>query len=82
VDEPALVKALESGTISGAGLDSFAPEPPPVDNPLWKLPNVIVSPHVAGVTEEARREVSLQTVRNVLALLRNEDVHPRYFVRA
>jgi D-3-phosphoglycerate dehydrogenase / 2-oxoglutarate reductase len=82
VDEPALVKALESGTIAGAGLDSFASEPPEADNPLWKLPNVIVSPHVAGVTEEARREVSLQTVRNVLALLRNEDVHPRYFVRA
>jgi D-3-phosphoglycerate dehydrogenase / 2-oxoglutarate reductase len=82
VDEPALVKALESGTIAGAGLDSFASEPPAADNPLWKLPNVIVSPHVAGVTEEARREVSLQTVRNVLAFLRNEDVHPRYFVRA
>jgi D-3-phosphoglycerate dehydrogenase / 2-oxoglutarate reductase len=82
VDEPALVKALESGTIAGAGLDSFASEPPAADNPLWKLPNVIVSPHVAGVTEEARKEVSLQTVRNVLAFLRNEDVHPRYFVRA
>jgi D-3-phosphoglycerate dehydrogenase / 2-oxoglutarate reductase len=82
VNEPALVKALESGTIAGAGLDSFASEPPAADNPLWKLPNVIVSPHVAGVTEEARREVSLQTVRNVLAFLRNEDVHPRYFVRA
>jgi D-3-phosphoglycerate dehydrogenase / 2-oxoglutarate reductase len=82
VDEPALVKALESRTIAGAGLDSFSSEPPAADNPLWKLPNVIVSPHVAGVTEEARREVSLQTVRNILAFLRNEDVHPRYFVRA
>lgn len=81
VDEPALVKALESGAIAGAGLDSFAPEPPAADNPLWKLPNVIVSPHIAGVTEEARRDVSLQTVRNVLAFLRNEGVHPRYFVR-
>ncbi|PKU24816.1 hydroxyacid dehydrogenase [Telmatospirillum siberiense] len=81
VDEPALVKALEAGTIAGAGLDSFAPEPPAADNPLWNLPNVIVSPHIGGVTEEARREVSLQTVRNVLALLRNEEVHPRYFVR-
>lgn len=50
--------------------------------PLWKLPNIIVSPHIAGVTEEARREVSLQTVRNVLAFLKNEGVHPRYFVRA
>jgi D-3-phosphoglycerate dehydrogenase len=82
VDEAALVKALEAGRIAGAGLDTFAPEPPAVDNPLWELPNVIVSPHVGGVTEEARREVSLQTVRNVLALLNSEEVHPRYFVRA
>ncbi|HXP95570.1 MAG TPA: hydroxyacid dehydrogenase [Telmatospirillum sp.] len=82
VDEPALVTALENGTIAGAGLDSFSPEPPAPDNPLWGFPNVIVSPHVGGVTEEARREVSLQTVRNVLALLNGEDVHPRYFVRS
>ncbi len=82
VDEPALVRALETGVIAGAGLDTFAPEPPAADNPLWRLANVIVSPHVGGVTEEARREVSLQTVRNVLAVLRNEDVHQRYVVRA
>jgi len=81
VDEPALVRALASGAIAGAGLDSFSPEPPAADNPLWQLPNVILSPHVGGVTEEARREVSLQTVRNVLALLRQEEVHPRYIVR-
>jgi D-3-phosphoglycerate dehydrogenase / 2-oxoglutarate reductase len=41
-----------------------------------------VTPHVAGVTEEARREVSLMTVRNVLTLLEGGELHPRYFVRA
>ncbi|WP_026870027.1 hydroxyacid dehydrogenase [Inquilinus limosus] len=81
VDVSALVQALQAGAIAGAGLDTFAPEPPAADNPLWRLDTVIVSPHVGGVTEEARREVSLQTVRNVLAVLRNEDVHPRYVVR-
>lgn len=81
VDEAALIGVLRAGTIAGAGLDSFAPEPPAADNPLWGLPNVVVTPHVGGVTEEARREVSLQTVRNVLSLLRGEEVHPRYFVK-
>lgn len=82
VDEPALVAALTAGRIAGAGLDTFSPEPPAPGNPLWALPNVVVTPHVGGVTEEARREVSLMTVRNVLALLKGEEVHPRHFVRA
>jgi D-3-phosphoglycerate dehydrogenase len=82
VDEAALVDALRNGAIAAAGLDSFSPEPPAADNPLWALPNVIVSPHVGGVTEEARRGVSTMTVGNVLALLEGRDVPPRCFVRA
>lgn len=81
VDEPALVEALCAGTIAGAGLDTFSPEPPSPDNPLWALENVVLSPHVGGVTEEARREVSLITVGNVIALLKGESVHPRFHVR-
>ncbi len=80
VVEAALIEALRSGKIAGAGLDSFSTEPPAKDNPLWSLPNVILTPHVGGVTEEARREVSLMTVRNVLALLEGRELHPRYFV--
>lgn len=82
IDEPALAAALRAGTIAGAGLDTFAPEPPAADNPLWQIDNVIVSPHVGGVTEEARHEVSLQTVRNVLTLLNAEPVAARYLVHA
>ncbi|MDR3517672.1 MAG: hydroxyacid dehydrogenase [Azospirillaceae bacterium] len=82
IDEAALVEALKAGQIAGAGLDSFAPEPPAAKNPLWSLPNVIVSPHIGGVTEEARREVSLMTVRNVLALLGGSELHARYFVKS
>lgn len=73
VDEPALIAALHAGRIAGAGLDSFAEEPP-VANPLWQLPNVILTPHVAGVTEDARRAVSIMTATNVLAFLRGEPL--------
>jgi len=48
VDEAALVDALRAGRIRGAALDTFASEPLPADSPLWSLPNVLVSPHVAG----------------------------------
>jgi phosphoglycerate dehydrogenase-like enzyme len=50
VDEPALVRALEQGWIGGAGLDVFAQEPLPADSPLWRMENVILSPHIAGST--------------------------------
>lgn len=48
IDEQALVTALINGTIGGAGLDVFESEPLPPESPLWRLPNVIISPHVAG----------------------------------
>src|SRR5262249_25377325 len=53
VDETALYDALASGRLAGAGLDVFAQEPPPVGEALHSLPNVIMAPHVAGVTYEA-----------------------------
>jgi phosphoglycerate dehydrogenase-like enzyme len=50
VDEVALVRALQEGWIAGAALDVFEREPLPEDSPLWKMNNVIISPHVAGFT--------------------------------
>lgn len=48
VDEPALVERLASGAIAGAALDVFAGEPLPAESPLWRMPQVIVTPHVSG----------------------------------
>jgi phosphoglycerate dehydrogenase-like enzyme len=48
VDQDALVAALREGVIAGAGLDVATPEPLPAGNPLWELPNVILTPHVSG----------------------------------
>ncbi|MFZ5818150.1 MAG: D-2-hydroxyacid dehydrogenase [Bacillota bacterium] len=48
VDEPALIRALQEGRIAGAGLDVTEAEPLPADSPLWELPGVIITPHVAA----------------------------------
>lgn len=70
VDEAALVQALEAGQLAGAALDVFATEPLPVDSPLWDLPNVLLSPHTAGLSvRENERIVELfrENLRRYLA---------------
>jgi D-3-phosphoglycerate dehydrogenase len=69
VEEKALHEALVSGKLAGAGLDVFEQEPPPMGHSLFELPNVIMAPHVAGVTREAVDRMSEQTARNILSAL-------------
>jgi glyoxylate reductase len=69
IDEKALIKALQKGKIGGAALDVFAQEPTPLDNPLLKLDNVVLSPHCASATWETRRKMAERSVENVRAFL-------------
>jgi D-3-phosphoglycerate dehydrogenase / 2-oxoglutarate reductase len=74
VVESALYDALVSGKLAGAGLDVFEQEPPPSGHSLFGLPNVIMAPHVAGVTREAVDRMSEQTARNILSALDGEPI--------
>ena len=66
VDEPALVAALQAGTIAGAALDVFEAEPLPVDSPLVKMDNVMLAPHNANSSPAAWERVNWNTIRNLL----------------
>ncbi len=72
VDEKALVEALRNGTIAGAGLDVYEPEPPAIDNPLFALNNVVLTPHLASFTEQGRRRMGMMVVEDVLKVLKGE----------
>src|SRR5712671_788531 len=74
INEAALYDALASGKLAGAGLDVFEQEPPLVPHSLFELPNVIIAPHVAGVTREAVDRMSEQTARNLLSALDGEPL--------
>ena len=73
VDEPALIAALQSKEIAGAGLDVFEVEPLPADSPLTKMDQVLLSPHLANSSRRACRRVHQCTIRNVLELLRPHE---------
>ena len=66
VDEAALLAALESGHLGGAGLDTFDIEPLPQGHPLARLPQVLLTPHVAGVTRQAALRVATLTAANIV----------------
>jgi glycerate dehydrogenase len=77
VNEADLARALDAGTIAGAGLDVLTVEPPASSNPLLKARNCVITPHVAWATRNARRRLIDATVANVRAFL---DGTPRNVV--
>jgi phosphoglycerate dehydrogenase-like enzyme len=74
VDTDALLQALESGTLGGAGLDVFDQEPLPADHPLRSAPRTLLTPHLGYVTEGVYRTFFGDVVEDVLAFLTGEPV--------
>jgi len=72
IDEPALISALQSGQIAGAGLDVLEQEPPELDNPLFTMENVVITPHVASATTRMRPETRRRVGREVALVLRGK----------
>ncbi|MBK5567887.1 MAG: hydroxyacid dehydrogenase [Ensifer sp. SSB1] len=72
IDEPAMIAALQSGQIAGAGFDTLAEEPPAADHPYRRMSNVIVTPHIGGNTTAALNSVAAISVENAVSFLRGK----------
>ncbi|RKR02655.1 phosphogluconate 2-dehydrogenase [Kushneria sinocarnis] len=78
VDEPALIEALDNGTIRAAGLDVFTTEPLPADSPLARMDNVVALPHIGSATHETRYAMAELAVDNLLAVLNGQRPRAPY----
>lgn len=74
VDEPALIRALEGGRLAGAGLDVFYEEPLAADSPLWQMPQVIITPHMAGQMPDYAENAAAIFIENLRRYLAKEPL--------
>lgn len=81
IDEPALLAALDCGHVAGAGLDVFEQEPPDADDRLRRHPRVLVTPHVAGVTDGSLINMGVMAAECIAAALLGQPVPPDRIVR-
>jgi D-2-hydroxyacid dehydrogenase (NADP+) len=81
VDEAALIRALAAKQLAGAGLDVFQTEPLPADSPLWDLPNVMITPHVGGMSDIYAEQVLPILIDNLAAYAAGDCSRLRYVVK-
>ncbi len=81
IDEAAMIGALQGGAIAGAGLDVFSVEPLAQDNPLWDMPNVMMSPRVGGMSDIYADQALPVVAHNVAAFLEGRVTEMRNIVR-
>ncbi|MFT6311401.1 MAG: glyoxylate reductase [Porticoccus sp.] len=74
VDEQALADALVQNKLAAAGIDVFASEPINIDNPLLKLANVVVAPHIGSASTATRRKMASIAVANIMAAIDNKPM--------
>jgi D-3-phosphoglycerate dehydrogenase len=70
VDDAALIEALKAGRIGGAALDVFSTQPLPLEHPYFRLDNVIVTPHLAGITEESMMRMGTGAAAEAIRVLK------------
>ena len=75
IDQASLVEVLSEGGIAGAGLDVFDKEPILKNDPLLKLENVVLSPHIGSLTEEAREAMAICDAKNIVSIIKG-DIPP------
>lgn len=80
INTDALVQALGERRIFGAGLDTFHPEPPAADSPLWGLPSLVATPHVGANTAESRDRVGLLVAQQIIGFWEGVPPEPRSVV--
>lgn len=73
-DQESLIKALEENLIAGAGLDVFDEEPLTKESPLWNFENVIITPHISGVTDNYEDRAMDIFIKNFQCYLKGEEL--------
>ena len=80
IDEAALLDAIRSGHLAGAGLDTFAVEPPAADHPFFDEPRIVLTPHIGGVTAQAGARVGVDAVRGIMDVVEGLPVPPERII--